>query len=187
MCRSGTASAGDRGSCSQRAGTSDQLHKRLGSLRLARGAGKTTLLNLLCGKQRFATRAVRAGDDRGRHTTTQRHLVLLPDGGILMDNPGIREVGLWNATEGLDTTFADIADLALNCRFRDCTHVEEPGCAVLDAVEENTLAVARLQSYRSLQKELRSNIQRRDAAARHEERRRTSTIQRTVRKHKPRK
>ncbi len=150
------------------------------------GVGKTTLLNRLCGVSRFPTRAVRAGDDRGRHTTTQRHLVLLPGGGLVMDNPGIREVGLWSNTEGLDTTFADIADLALNCRFRDCTHAEEPGCAVLKAVEENALAAVRLASYRSLRQELRHLSLRQDARARREERRRIATIQRTGRKLKPR-
>ncbi len=150
------------------------------------GVGKTTLLNRLCGGHRFATRSVRAGDDHGRHTTTQRHLVLLPGGGVLMDNPGIREVGLWNASAGLDTTFADIADLALNCRFRDCAHAEEPGCAVLEAVEERALAAERLGSYRSLQQELRYLSTRQDAGARHEDRRRIAAIHRAARKHKPR-
>lgn len=150
------------------------------------GVGKTTLLNRLCGVPRFPTRAVRAGDDRGRHTTTQRHLVLLPGGGLVMDNPGIREVGLWSDTEGLDSTFADIADLALNCRFRDCTHAEEPGCAVLKAVEENALAAARLGSYRSLRQELHYLSLRQDASARRGDRRRIATIHRTARKLKPR-
>ena len=150
------------------------------------GVGKTTLLNRLCGEHRFATRLVRAADHRGRHTTSQRHLVLLPGGGVLMDNPGIREVGLWNATGGLETTFADIAELALNCRFRDCTHAEEPGCAVLKAVEEKALAAARLESYRSLQQELRYLSLRQDVAARHEDRRRIAAIHRAARKHKPR-
>ncbi len=150
------------------------------------GVGKTTLLNRLCGVHRFAVRAVRAADDRGRHTTTQRHLVLLPGGGIVMDNPGIREVGLWSAGGGLDTTFADIADLALNCRFRDCGHAQEPGCAVLKAVEEKALAAARLGSYRSLQQELGYLSLRQDASARHEDRRRIAAIHRAARRHKPR-
>ena len=150
------------------------------------GAGKTTLLNRLCREHRFATRAVRTGDDHGRHTTTQRRLVLLPGGGLVMDNPGIREVGLWSATEGLDTTFADIADLALHCRFRDCTHAQEPGCAVLGAVEQKALAAARLGSYRSLQQELRYLSLRQDAGARYEDRRRVAALHRAAKKHKPR-
>jgi ribosome biogenesis GTPase len=150
------------------------------------GVGKTTLLNRLCGGDRFTTRTVREADQRGRHTTTQRQLVLLPGGGLVMDNPGIREIGLWNDTVGLDTTFADIADLAPHCRFRDCTHAQKPGCAVLEAVEKKALEVSRLDSYRALQQELRYLSLRQDAGARHQDRRRVAAIHRAARKHKPR-
>jgi ribosome biogenesis GTPase len=150
------------------------------------GAGKSTLLNRLAGQELLATGSVREGDQRGRHTTTQRHLVRLPGGALLMDNPGIREVGLWSAEEGLDATFADIAEMAPGCRFRDCSHAAEPGCAVLSAVETGALSRSRLESYRTLQRELRHIQQRQDEQARRREQRRIVAIHRAVKKHKPR-
>lgn len=150
------------------------------------GVGKTTLLNRLCGSEQFATKAVRADDQRGRHTTTQRQLVLLPGGGLLMDNPGIREVGLWTADQAIDDTFADIAGMADDCRFRDCGHAEEPGCAVLKAVEQGVLPAHRLESYRMLLKERQQLALRRDVAARRQANRGIAAIHRAVKKHKPR-
>ena len=118
------------------------------------GAGKSTLVNTLAGDdQLLATGAVRA-DGAGRHTTTRRQLVLLPGGGILIDNPGMREVQLWLADEGLAGAFPDIAELARQCRFADCRHETEPGCAIREALEDGRLAADRLQRYRALDAEL---------------------------------
>lgn len=128
------------------------------------GAGKSTLLNRLYGDEVMRTGAVREGDDRGRHTTTHRQLVRLPDGALLIDNPGVREIQLWAGEESLGETFSDVEDLSRACRFRDCHHEDEPGCAVQAAVEDGRLEEARLESWRSLQKELRHLERRRDVA-----------------------
>jgi ribosome biogenesis GTPase len=116
------------------------------------GVGKSTLVNTLAGREILATAAV--GDDgRGRHTTTHRELVPLANGALLLDTPGMRELGLWAADTGLDLAFADIASLASACRYRDCHHQTEPGCAVLEAVSRGTLDAARLESWQKLQRE----------------------------------
>jgi ribosome biogenesis GTPase len=116
----------------------------------ASGTGKSTLVNALAGAERQATGAVRTGDQRGRHTTTAGELVVLPGGAILIDTPGIRAVGLWADDEGgLGSTFADIEELAMACRFPDCAHDQEPGCAVRDGVDG-----ARLASWRRLRREI---------------------------------
>lgn len=119
------------------------------------GVGKTTLINHLLGTQSLATAAVRTTDDHGRHTTTARQLVKLPNGSLVIDTPGMRELGLLEAD--LDSTFSDIIELAKRCRFNDCTHQQEPGCAVLQAVADGKLAEARLASYRQLQDEQANN------------------------------
>ncbi len=150
------------------------------------GAGKSTLANRLAGEELFATSAVRAGDDRGRHTTTHRQLFRLAGGALLIDNPGIREVQPWLATEGLDGAFREIAELAEHCRFRDCTHEGEPGCAVVRAVEEENLDSARLANYRGLQKEMRYLALRDDEAAMRREKRRVTAIHKAVQRQKPR-
>jgi ribosome biogenesis GTPase / thiamine phosphate phosphatase len=111
------------------------------------GVGKSTLVNVLLGEERQRTLDVREGDDRGRHATTHRELFVLDDGALLVDTPGVRGPGLAGA-EGVDETFADIAELAQGCRFNDCTHADEPGCAVRGAVAEDRLA-----SWRKLQRE----------------------------------
>jgi len=117
------------------------------------GVGKSTLVNTLAGEELLATRSVRE-DGSGRHTTTRRELVLLPGGGLVVDNPGMRELHLWLADEGLEDAFEDIAELAVQCRFSDCRHSGEPGCAVQAAVDDGRLAAERWRSYRELQREL---------------------------------
>ena len=119
------------------------------------GVGKSTLINTLLGDSRQPVREIREDDDRGRHATTSRELFLVPGGGIIIDTPGMREVQLWDAERGLERAFADVEELAGHCRFRDCSHVQEPGCAVADAVAEGRLDAARLESYRRLQREER--------------------------------
>jgi len=128
-------------------------------------------VNRLYGAERLATAAVRP-DGRGRHTTTHRELVALADGGCLIDTPGMRELVLWDAEEGLDRAFEDLDDLAQRCRFRDCEHRTEPGCAVREAIRTGALDPARLESFRHLQRELRYLEIRHDARARSEERKR---------------
>ncbi|CAM2068846.1 ribosome small subunit-dependent GTPase A [Sulfidibacter corallicola] len=118
------------------------------------GVGKSTLTNHLLDADRQATLAVRASDQRGRHTTTSRELFRLPNGAMVIDTPGLRELALWQGDEALEQVFADVEDLARRCRFRDCRHESEPGCAVLDAVAGGELAQRRLDSYRKVKKEL---------------------------------
>ncbi len=118
------------------------------------GVGKSTLLNRLAGEELVAIREIRDDDSRGRHTTTHRELFLLPGGALLLDTPGMRELGLWDADEGLDETFSEIAELATRCRFADCSHLSEPGCAVLAAVRSGELDEKRLRSWRRLAREL---------------------------------
>ena len=117
------------------------------------GAGKSTLGNALLGTEALATGSVRERDGKGRHTTVRRELLPLPGGGVLIDTPGLRGVGLFDASDGLQEVFADIEDLAAACRFGDCAHRTEPGCAVLAAIEDGTLPSRRLASYRRLQRE----------------------------------
>lgn len=107
------------------------------------GVGKSTLVNRLLGEERLATGGIR-NDDKGRHTTTHRELLFLPDGGMVIDTPGMRELGMWDAKSGIDRTFSDIEELALQCRFRDCTHTVEPGCAVQKALKNGTLSKERM-------------------------------------------
>lgn len=118
------------------------------------GVGKSTLVNALVGDDDLLRTAVLGADGSGRHTTTRRQLVLLPNGGLIVDNPGMREVHLWLADDGLDDAFEDIADLAAECRFTDCRHETEPGCAVQAALADGRLSPERWQSYRTLRREL---------------------------------
>jgi ribosome biogenesis GTPase len=134
------------------------------------GVGKSTLVNLWLGEEVMVTRETREDDDEGRHTTTHRQLLALPGGGLVIDTPGLRELQLWDVgTAALETTFADVEELAADCRFGDCTHMHEPGCAVLAAVETGELPRERLDSWRKLQRELRAIAMRHDAVLRKEE------------------
>jgi ribosome biogenesis GTPase len=118
------------------------------------GVGKSTLINALEGYGRQKVGDIREDDSRGRHTTTSRELIMLENGGIIIDNPGMREVQLWDAAEGIAETFQDIEELARQCKFSDCRHETEPGCAIKSAIQEGTLPEVRLESYRKLQREM---------------------------------
>jgi ribosome biogenesis GTPase / thiamine phosphate phosphatase len=130
------------------------LPARTAALLGSSGVGKSTLINRLLGAGRLATGAVREADGRGRHTTTHREMIVLPTGALLIDNPGMREVGLWGEMEDLEAAFADVASLARECRFSDCLHEAEPGCSVRAALRDGTLNEGRYESWRKLQKEL---------------------------------
>lgn len=118
------------------------------------GAGKSTLANLLYGDEIQTTAAVSAAVGKGRHTTTVRELIRMPQGGLLLDNPGIREIALHESGDGMEHAFADMAELAESCRFADCSHQGEPGCAVLAAVEKGDLSSERLANYRRMRREM---------------------------------
>ena len=117
------------------------------------GVGKSTLVNVLLGTEKIKTGTIRSGDDRGRHTTTHRELIVLSSGASVIDTPGMRELGMWDAGDGLSAAFADIESLSALCRFRDCTHKKEPGCAVRAAVERGELSEERLRSFEKLRTE----------------------------------
>jgi len=125
------------------------------------GVGKSSLMNRLLGREAQAVGALR-GDERGRHTTSARHLIELPGAGVLIDTPGLRELGLLDDVGGIETSFVDVAAFAERCRFRDCVHESEPGCAVLAAVASGELPAERLASYRKLGKEVAAAERKRD-------------------------
>ena len=145
------------------------------------GAGKSTLANALLGEPVFATQDIRA-DGKGRHTTTFRQLVALPTGGVLIDTPGLRGVGLWLEGDGLERTFADVEELIRTCRFNDCAHDTEPGCAVLAALDDGRLDERRFASWRKLQREAQWIARRTDARLRAEEARRWKAISTEMRR-----
>ena len=132
------------------------------------GAGKSTLANALIGREALATNEVRAADGKGRHTTVHRELFALPTGQTLIDTPGLRGVGLWDADTGIAAAFSDVEELAHLCRFDDCAHLGEPGCAVLDAVDRGLLPARRLDSYHKLRRENEWLASRSDARLRAE-------------------
>ncbi|PDT72458.1 ribosome small subunit-dependent GTPase A [Bradyrhizobium sp. C9] len=136
------------------------------------GAGKSTLVNAFAGTERMATGGIREDDARGRHTTTHRELVRLPGGALILDTPGMRELGLIDAEEGLGVAFDDIEALARDCRFRDCGHGNEPGCAVRTALETGQLDPDRWRGFQKLQRELAHLDRKEDRAARAAEKRR---------------
>lgn len=117
------------------------------------GVGKSTLINHLYGDDFLQTLPVRESDQKGRHTTTERHMLQLPSGALVIDTPGLRELQLWEAESGIESAFTDIEELAARCRFSDCAHDTEPGCAVRAAVEDGTIDQARLHSFHKLQRE----------------------------------
>ena len=133
------------------------------------GVGKSTLINRLAGREILAT-AETSRDGRGRHTTTNRELVPLPAGALLLDTPGMRELQLWADETVLDSTFTDVVELAARCRFADCSHLQEPGCAVQGAIDAGSLPAERFESYLKLQRELRALEIRKDARLRSEQR-----------------
>ncbi|MFE1172581.1 ribosome small subunit-dependent GTPase A [Streptomyces sp. NPDC058773] len=135
------------------------------------GAGKSTLANALLGERVQRVQDIRDRDGKGRHTTTTRDLRALPGGGVLIDTPGLRGVGMWDAETGLARTFAEVEALAEECRFHDCAHRTEPGCAVQEAVENGELPARRLESYRKLQRENQRIVAKTDARLRAELRR----------------
>jgi ribosome biogenesis GTPase / thiamine phosphate phosphatase len=147
------------------------------------GVGKSTLANRLLGEDVLATRDVRR-DGRGRHTTTHRELVQLPGGALVLDTPGMRELQLWADESALDETFADVAELARQCRFTDCAHGSEPGCAVRAALAAGTLPRIRWESYTKLQRELSSLALRQDARLRSEARKQRRRFARSQRRTK---
>jgi ribosome biogenesis GTPase len=146
------------------------------------GVGKSTIINRLAGETRMATAPIRESDDKGRHTTTRQELVVTPEGVLLIDTPGMRELGLWDAEEGLEQTFAEIEALARACRFSDCHHTHEPGCAVRAAVADGAIEPDRLESYLRLQREVdHTNRRAREGAA--NAKRRWKDLSKTVRRY----
>lgn len=129
------------------------------------GVGKSTLVNALAGRDHMASQPIREADARGRHTNTHRELVLLPSGALILDTPGMRELGLWDAEEGLSTAFDDIEALAAHCRFQNCGHTTEPGCAIRTALEDGTLDPARWKAHGKLQRELEFQHRKEDPRA----------------------
>ena len=147
------------------------------------GVGKSTLANALLGAARQATAEVRESDSRGRHTTTHRELLPLPGGALLLDTPGMRELQLWGGEDSLGGSFPEIDELADDCRFGDCQHETEPGCAVLEAVASGALDEERLRSWRKLQRELARLAARSNARARAAEEAKWRAIHRSMRHH----
>ena len=145
------------------------------------GVGKSTLINYWCGEERLKVQPVREADQKGRHTTTQRQLICLPSGALIIDTPGMRELQLWEGEQGLAETFADIDAVAARCRFADCKHETEPDCAVRQAVESGELDAERLESHRKLKREWQYFQRTQDKRAQAEERRRIKSIMKGLR------
>lgn len=150
------------------------------------GVGKSTIVNRLVGEEVQRTREVRESDQRGRHTTTHRQLIRLPGGALLIDTPGMRELQLWDGGAGVGAAFEDVELLALKCRFTNCLHDTEPGCAVKAAVDRSALDEARLESYRQLQRERTFLLARVDERTAHARQRREKMIGKLARDFKPR-
>ncbi len=147
------------------------------------GVGKSTIVNRLLGEERFPTTDVRESDSRGRHTTTHRELVPLPSGGALIDTPGMRELQLWATQESVDAAFDEIAEIAAGCRFRDCSHRGEQGCAVEAAFVRGDIGAGRLESYRKLLAEARHHDVMTDKLAALEQKRQWKVIHKAMKRH----
>lgn len=132
------------------------------------GVGKSTLVNTLVGKEVLKTQGIREDDSRGRHTTTHRELVLLPNGALIMDTPGMRVLSLWEAESSMEKLYGDIETLVMSCRYSDCTHHNEPGCAVIAAFNEGTLDKKRWDAWLKLQKELKHLERKKEGSLRQE-------------------
>ena len=152
-----------------------------GALLGSSGVGKSSIVNRLVGHDLLKTEEVRESDSRGRHTSTARQLIVLPESGVLIDTPGMRELQLWDSGD-VQNAFGDVDGLAADCRFRDCRHREEPGCAVLAAVESGTLSRGRLESYQKLQDEQAFHTRQVDQRAQIEERRRWKVLTKAANK-----
>jgi ribosome biogenesis GTPase / thiamine phosphate phosphatase len=139
------------------------------------GVGKSSLINRLLGEERFRIGDVRS-DGRGRHTTTHRELVSVPGGGVIIDTPGLRELQLWETDSGLDQAFVDVAELVAECRFSDCEHRTEPGCAIKDALADGSLSTERWESYQKLQRELARLERKLDPKLRSDQRKRWAAM-----------
>jgi ribosome biogenesis GTPase len=148
------------------------------------GAGKSTLINSLLGEQRQATREVRVSDGRGMHTTVTRELIQMPGGGVLIDTPGLRAFGLTGSEEGITSVFPEIDLASRSCRFRDCTHKDEPGCAVRAAIESGTLPPERLASYHKLMAEAQLAAAKTDARLRAEKDRKWKIISKAAKNYR---
>ncbi len=169
-------------------GVADLAGRHLGPGRTAvvigsSGVGKSTLVNALLGYERMSTGAVRGDDARGRHTTTHRELIRLPGGALLIDTPGIRSLGVAGAADGLDSAFSDIIDIAGGCRFSDCRHEREPGCAVRTALADGRLTRARIESQRKLEKEAAHVARSGDRLLKEAERKRWKAISQASSRH----
>lgn len=147
------------------------------------GVGKSTLTNRLLGEQRLATAAVREDDSRGRHTTTFRQLLLIPGGGVIIDTPGMRELQAWADEGDIADAFSEIESLGRNCRFRDCTHISEPGCAIHAAVERGDLDPRRVENYHKQIRELQYHDRKEDRAAYLAEKNKWKVIHKAAQKH----
>ena len=147
------------------------------------GVGKSTLINRLLGREALKTNETRAGDERGRHTTTHRELFVLPGGGVLLDTPGMREMAFWEAEKGVAQAFDEIDALAAQCRFKDCAHGSEPGCAVKAAIEAGDLPAARLESFNKLKREMEFQKRRVDPAVAAAEKKKWKAVNKSLKKH----
>jgi ribosome biogenesis GTPase len=155
---------------------------RTGALLGSSGVGKSTIVNRLVGHDLLRTEDVRASDSRGRHTSTARQLVLLDTAGVLIDTPGMRELQLWDTGDAMSGAFGEIDELAAECRFRDCRHRQEPGCAVRAAVERGAMSPGRLESYHKLQGEQAHHARQMDQRAQIEEKRRWKSAAKALQK-----
>lgn len=145
------------------------------------GVGKSTLINALLGDELLPTIPIREDDQKGRHTTTERQMVHLPNGGLIIDTPGLREIQLWEGEEGLADVFPEISDLATNCKFTDCQHESEPGCAVKDALASGELHERRLHGYKKLKREVSQFAAKHDVRLQEEQKRKSKQLTKGLR------